>query len=673
MQLANNLRVFEWFGLGVALGLLLLYLLRPRRRRVEVPFGGLWQRVLAQSEASVLGPQWRRWLSLLLLIGIAALIWGAGAWPLMPRQLTTGENGRTARHTAVIIDCSASMATVDGQVDGQRTTRMQEAVARAQRLVREADPEGRFLLIAASGHPRVLAGWGTARPSLSTALASLRVRDAGLDLERALASAEQSLAGHTGGQVLVISDGGRPLVDTPPLRHPLLRWIWVGPARAAQASRNPADAEATVARTTAAGMDNLAIERVGVRPDPADPGRGTLTLLLRNDTLRDQPVQLFVAASTTSQAIADFSNDSALRRVEHVVLPAGRSTQVLANVDLDAPRLAVRVRPAPGVGALRDLAPFDDWAFAVLAQRRELKVLLVTAQDLFLEAALHASDRTVVQTLAPDRYHEADFGQDSPLRHSVDVVVLDQVAAPLPSGTPGLRLALRATQPSAQTTVVHNAELVTRATEHPLMRGVSFQDTNFDQVRLLEPQPGDVVLAAASRDGPVMIARQGRVRQIEWGIDLAETDLGGRYALPILIGNATAWLAGQDEPMAGPLELGRPWAIEAASDAQTWLWREPGQAARPARAAGSQLLASSEIQGIHTWTAQDGQVIARATALPPSEQPGDLHARGAAWQPAAPSRGPKTTPDLPLPARLLLGALAALLLEWLLYLRRRTL
>ena len=41
-------------------GLALLYLLRPRRRQVEVPFGGLWQRVIAKAEARAMSTRWRR-------------------------------------------------------------------------------------------------------------------------------------------------------------------------------------------------------------------------------------------------------------------------------------------------------------------------------------------------------------------------------------------------------------------------------------------------------------------------------------------------------------------------------------------------------------------------------------------------------------------------------------
>ncbi len=675
MHLAADLRTLALLGGSVAAVLVLLYLLRPRRRRIEVPFGGLWQRVLAQSEARVLGTQWRRWLSLLLLLGIAALIWSAAALPLLAGR-NTPDTQVQAPHTVLILDCSASMAARDGQIKdrlARGTTRLQEAIEQATELVDAAPPEDRFVLIAASGSARVLAGWGTDRAALRQAIAALKPHDAGLDLHRALATAEQALTGYHRAAIVFVTDGGTPLQGDAASARPEPRHVWVGPARAAMQAPTAAQAQALVQKALAHGFDNLAVEHVGLRPDPADPGRGTLTLRLRNDTLRDQAVQISVAASATAQDVVEFSRDSALRRVQPAVLPPGSSTQILPDVDLDAPRFAIHVQPAPVPGALQDQAPFDDWGFAVLAQRRELGVLLVSAQDLFLEAALHAGDRTRVQQIAPERYHPEDFAAADRPRHGIDLVVLDNVAAPLPPGMPGLRLLLDPPKSETPARFAHNPEIVPRAAEHALMRGVSFQDTNFDRVRLLPLQPDDMVLASVAPSGPVMVARQTGVREIEWGIDLAETDLGGRYALPLLVGNAVAWLAGEDEPVLGPLELGRPWAVEAPVAGLAWQWREPGQAPRRARAAGTQLLASSEIQGIHTWTAPDGHQIARPTLLPASERPGDVHALGLAWHAPRRVQRQDAAQAWTRSAQLLLAALAILALEWLLYLRRRTL
>jgi len=676
MHLGADLRTLALLGGSVAVALVLLYLLRPRRRRIEVPFGGLWQRVLAQSEARVLGRQWRRWLSLLLLLGVALLVWLAPAWPLLQGRGAPGTAQLAAAHTVLIVDCSASMATRDGlsaDVTVRGTTRLQEAIERTVALVDAAPPQDRFVLIAASGSARVLAGWGTDRAALRKTIAALQPRDAGLDLARAWATAQQARDGYANGLIVIATDGGAPLPAAALPGATAARFVWVGPARLAAQAPNAAAGEALVERAVAEGFDNLAVEQVGIRADPADPGRGTLTVRLRNDTHHDQAVQISLAESTTAQTSSDFSRDLALRRVQLARLPPGSSTQTLPDVDLDAPRLAVHVQPAAGPGSLQDRAPFDDWGFAVLAARRELGVLLVTTQNLFLEAALHASDRTRVQQLSPDRYHPEDFRATDRARHGVDIVVLDNVAAPLPPGTPGLRMLLEVPATDTPYRFAHNPEMVVRAGDHPLMRGVSFQDTNFDRVRLLPTQPGDVVLATAAPSGPTMVARQAGVREIEWGIDLAETDLGGRYALPILMGNAVAWLAGEDDPVVVPLALGRPWAVEAPVAGLRWQWREPGQPPRPARAAGTQLLAMSEIQGIHTWTAPDGRQIARPTLLPATEMPGQVQAQGQPWRAPRQRQQPESTPEWSRSAQLLLAALAVLAVEWLAYLRRRTL
>lgn len=205
------------------------------------------------------------------------------------------------------------------------------------------------------------------------------------------------------------------------------------------------------------------------------------------------------------------------------------------------------------------------------------------------------------------------------------------------------------------------------------MRGVTFQDTNFDQVRVIPRRPGDVVLAGIKPKGAVMVARQDGVRRLEWGMDLLETDLGARYALPLLISNALLWLAGDDDPLLPPLPVGRPWAVEAPVDA-TWTVQEPGQMPHPARTSGRQLLGQSERQGIHVWRSDGDRVVARATVLAPTENPALVGPPG----PAATTHPPpvvlgEANQGIARWAQGILAVLVLLIAEWLLYLRRRTL
>lgn len=658
-----EMRQLAWMAGLTALALVLLYLLRPRRRRVEVPFGGLWQRVLAEQQARAFGTQWRRWLSLLLMLAIAGLLVGALAEPLWRTAREKERPVLPVPHVVLIVDRSASMATRDGQgpalADGLPPSRLQQALEKTWHLVENAPSDAQFLLLAASGHAEVLAGWGSDRAALKKALDGLQPTDGGLDLLRAHAAAKAALAGRSQPHLVLVSDDGPPLADLPQEATPLVEHLHVG-AKAAQK------------------LDDLAVLEVRVRPDAGDPDRGTLTAVVRNDSDRTIAAQLLVAASASAQTVRDFTAESALRRVEPVQLPPGISTHALAGVDLLAPRFAVRVRAQEPT--FRDRAPYDDIGYAVLAERKEVHVLLVgdsapeqpgVQANAYLLAALGALDRVRVQTLEPSAYDPKVFAAVDKGRHGIDVVILDQVDAALPVGTPGLRLLLRPNGVDPKVWL-QGPEIVVRAGDHPLMYGVSFQDTNFDTVRAIKPLPGDVVLAAARPNGAVMLARQGAARTVEWGLDLRETDLVARYALPILLGNALAWLTGVDQPLVVPLELGRAWAIETPSDGQTWTWQVPGQPPRPARTSGSQVLASSEVQGVHVWTSADGKEIARPTALPAGEDPAAVRMPTRLWHdlPARPLA--VTEGEQPLWAVLLLAALAILAVEWTTYLRRRT-
>ena len=386
---------------GVVAGaILLLYLLRPRQRRVEVPFGGLWQKVLADSEARVVGRNLRRLLSLLLMLLLAGLLIASLAEPLFGRR-TTGAQAQPVRpHTVVIVDVSASMQTEDGE----NGTRLVEAQAVLRKWLLTAPPEEDVLLMAASGHAEVLAGWGSDRATLEAGIARVHATDGGLDLRRAIDTAEQALAHREQPRIVLVSDAGPaelPLEITPSVAIEHLR---VGPTRAWQPGQPVPQAHLT----------NLALTELRVRPDPLDPSRGTLTVQVRNDSTLAIPGQLLLAGSDTGTRAADFAQTEALRRIVEANLPPGLSTHVVPGVDLTSARFGVQVR---GKAGLHDVAPWDDWGFAVLAERKELGVLVVsgdpnvdaTTGNLYLAAALFAHGKVNVQHLAAADYHAEQF------------------------------------------------------------------------------------------------------------------------------------------------------------------------------------------------------------------------------------------------------------------------
>ena len=712
--------VASWLQLAavVACGLALLYLLRPQRRRVEVPFGGLWQKVLLQSQARAFGRKWQRLWSFLVLLLIAGGLLGALGEPIFRPEPPPQAQVRWS--TVLMVDVSASMATLDGQTPATSVarpqTRLAEAKWRAGQWLDSLPADEQVLLLTASGHATVLAGWGSDRGALQRALASIETTDAGLDLRRAVEDAQAMLAGRPGPRVVLASDLGPPLEPlssrvggvgsesmgaatpgiegqkssgTPPqpqMQDPQsnhqdlhnsnalgpLEVLPVGPPR--QLTATGAAAALELAALSAQPVDDLAIADVRLRPELGDVDIGTLTVRIINRSSSLQVAKLAVRSSATAQNAKQFDKDTTLRHLKSVQLPVGESTHVVPQLDLAQAHFGVHVEGSAPLW--RDKAPWNNWGFAVVAEQRRLRVLLVGDDNQFLLGALRASGRAEVVEVAAAEY----IGKTSEqLRqaHRPDVLVLHQVQAPPLSDMPALVLAIAPLQDATATTQVLNGpEVLVKAGDHPLMRGVSFQDTNFDVARRLRPQPGDVILAAATLPGgslaAVMVASEAPVRRVDWGIDLMETDLVARYAMPILVANALSWLAGDAEPLVPPLELGRPWAVEKPNRGGDWQYLEPGLPPRPARQAAGQVLASSEVHGIHVWRDAKQAQIARPTTLGSVESPSAAAPLG---QPVSLHRATTAAPDQSPLARWaywLLAVVAAICLEWLLYLRRRT-
>ncbi len=116
------------FGTPIALNTLLLvggvlagltvvaYILKMRRRRFEVPFSTLWQRVLEEKESSSLWRHLKRILSLLLQLLIIGLLLLAVLEPSL------GSADRDAKSVVIIIDSSASMKTLDEDHESKTPT-----------------------------------------------------------------------------------------------------------------------------------------------------------------------------------------------------------------------------------------------------------------------------------------------------------------------------------------------------------------------------------------------------------------------------------------------------------------------------------------------------------------------------------------------------------------------
>lgn len=596
--------------------LALWYVLRSRRPRVEVASTFLWARTDRSVAAAV---PWQRfrpdrtfWLVLLaILVGALAL-----ARPAVPVAAELGE------HTILVVDTSASMlANEDGPSRLELARR--DAAALIDRLgpgqtvsIVEAGPRGR-VLISGSDDPRQARG----------ALNGLRASHGAADLADAftLAAALQRAGQDT--VTYLFTDG--PL-----------------PPEAARVA--PAG---LIARGVGRDRPNLAVTRLQALP----AGAGTAQAFVQVRNFGQLATDVTVTLSVGRTVLVEQSVPLSPRGTEDLIVPVDYGAVAAGGPIVLQASVAPVGADVTGAEAT-DALSVDDAAWAVVAEPRDVDVLLVGAGNVFLESAL-ASVPGVEVRLSPTLPASLD---------GIDLLVVDRVAAPASPTVPTLYVA--PATPPAGVTVDGEAEL-------PV---VTFQDPAHQL--LVDVDLADVAIAAAQRvrapalqalaagpGGPLLLAgRLGAAPVVYLGFDLLASNLPLQVAWPVLVANAVAWLAGP--PVTPPAVAGSEALLPVPTGATAITVTPPAGDDVPVDVTRPRV----RVDQVGVWAVAyggDAQSGPAALAVNPDPAEGDL-ARG---QPAlpegtmSPSRGGDATPTDGRRAfgrELLVVVLGVLLAEW---------
>jgi len=323
--------------LGLAGPLILLYVLKRRRKEREVGSTLLWELALRDLRAE---RPWKRLIPhLSLLLQLLVLICGAIA---LARPAGAGGAVSGAR-TAVIIDTSASMAAVDGDV-----VRLDAARGVARSLARGLPPGGDLMLIEAAAEPAVVAAPTRDATSLETVLSRLEVRGGRADLEAAVSLAAERLRGAPDGSRIVL------LTD------------------AAVDGEIALDGRTAPVEVQRIGeqADNDAIVAVDVRARPTEEHPDRADIFVRVHRYADSPGDVFVTARVGDRTLAS----------RRITAPANGTESVVLAADLppdEAGRAAiVHVELSREAGA-SDAFALDDTAVAPSPGARKLPVFLI--------------------------------------------------------------------------------------------------------------------------------------------------------------------------------------------------------------------------------------------------------------------------------------------------------
>ncbi len=469
------------FAFAASIPVVILFYLLKRKRVVRlVPSTLLWQKFLAETQASApfqrLRKNWLLFLQIfLLLLAVLALSRPYFAARMKPAHLRV-----------VILDASASMEATD-----VKPSRFEAARAEALKWVDALSGNDQMVVLLAGANTVVKQSATSEKAALRRALQSCVCSDAPTRLVPALRMAQSLVRDQRNAEIHLFSDGAVP--DLSQFENAGLPLIF---------------------HQVGTGADNLGVTALDVRSNPEDRNQRAIYASVENFSTNRQQTELELLFNGQFQQTRALTID-----------PGQTSPQVFLASQSSDGVFTVRLTGKDELAA-------DDQASVVSLLPKPVNVLLVTRGNRLLERALRA-DSSVRLSVATDL---TDSGA------GFDFVVLDGVTPTVwPKGNV---MAVHVVNTNWLQDVIHldAPPVVDWKVTHPLLRYVSFD--NFEIARSLAAKPPSWALsiAEAPQASLILAGDLGRQRILWIGFDLLESNWPLRRSFPIFIVNAVDWL-----------------------------------------------------------------------------------------------------------------------------------
>ena len=552
-----------WFAL-LAVPIIVFYLLKIRRKEVEISSTLLWRMALRDQQANAPWQKPRRNLLLLLQLTILSMMVLAVARLAFP--MPSFSRGSVV----LLIDGSASMLASDVQ-----PTRFAQAIEIARDMVRAAGTDAAAAAILVTDQPQVLFAGGTEKSVAADLLGLARPALSEADWEAAFSLASGLIVESDQAEkasFVILSDGGLPVSGLPPLPGET-RFIPIGRS-----------------------SDNLAVTNLAARVLPSG-----------------ETAELFVRATNFGEqersAVLTITKDGEPLQTQQLRLePEASADFIIAGLPVADSIFEAHLA---NIQADLPLDPFkeDDAAYTVLVPPSARSVLLVSRGNLFLERLLLLFPNLSASRTAPDENGELNLG-NTPF----DLYIFDGV---LPAGSlpPGQLLLIHPPE-NEIVDVLGDASVITRArpTDHPLAAFLDWSEVNVFQARRMALPEWGIPLVTAEETPLVFVGEHGGRRMAVVGFDLHDSDLPLRITFPILFSNLFDYLAPQGM-VASPngISPGAPVEIRLPVGTQALSVTPPGDEAVVYDAPGANVLFSlTEQAGVYQVRATDGENIRQA-------------------------------------------------------------
>lgn len=610
-----------WFFLAM-IPLVILYFLKLRRPRVELPSLVLWQSVVNDQRVNSPFQRFRRNLLLLLQLLLLASI----VLALMQPFLQSGSNA--AEYLPVLIDCSASMAAKEGKDGRSRLDLVKELV---QQQIDNLRSDQRMALFAFSSTGRRLTEFTDDQRLLTRTLQSLEPTDLPAQLDDVMRMAAAYTRSFEIERVTVMTDGNLP--EQVDFELPF----------------------SVDVRRVAPGGPNIGITEMSARRSSADEWEVFLRISGSTAELRNGELQLFEnGVQTAAQAVEVGSDES-----QRLVFPVSAT---------DARILEARVVPKD-----EDSLEIDNSVWLTLPQVRPLKVL-VSSELTSWRHALNVLPKVEIEDAADGNSGTGEW----------DLVVADTEALKSKEAPVRLFIGVLPEDLKGLVTIQEDVtNVVDWNRTAPLLRHVQLSDVQIGEkptlaenrsAKDLEERGYEVLIDGTT--GPLLLQKREGLRISYWF--LFHTDrstLPYRLGFPIIAANAVESALKQaslSEVTAAPTGVLPALSLEADREYQV---RSPAGDTVTLRSSGSGALTGAAAARVGKYDILDGNdvVTSIGTGLLNSRETGLAAAPEIRFTEISVSSDAdaRLETDRPLWWLLALGAFILLLVEWWYFQRGR--
>ncbi|HEX5416665.1 MAG TPA: BatA and WFA domain-containing protein [Chloroflexota bacterium] len=464
-------------GALVALPLIvMLYILRPRHRRLVVPSVRLWQHLPSDLEGK---PRWRLPVTSLLLIA-QLLIAGTAAFALA----RPGIPGAVRQHLIIVLDTSPSMMATDVS-----PSRLAVAVSQARALAHGLTSDDEATLIAMGPTPRVIAA-GKGAAALDAALDQVQPAANTADFTDALLlasqSAQQSMDSHN--RIVVFSDGASP-----------------GPDLSA-VGQIPADVSF---RQVGSSSDNQAITALTVRPMIGSTDRYVGFVQMTNYGQQDVTVPFTARADGLAISQGKYT------------IPARGYKEVALSLPVGTRLMSVQITS-------QDKYHSDDAAEVLVPNSQEVTVDLVAADPTFWQRALQPLPNAKVHVVSPTAYRPGG---------AAVTIFVDFVPSALPSGNVVLVNPPAGNKVIPVNAQAQNVAIVHADNASPLMGAVDLTGQYIPALEVFQAVNWAQSVADTEVAPAILAGQQGGRQIVVIGFDPAGTDWPQQTSFPVFVAN----------------------------------------------------------------------------------------------------------------------------------------